>query len=278
MSGGRGGVFVGMVEGYGRRLAAVVALLMAWTLAVTLLEVIAESPAQAAPEAPASAGDPAALQRPDVVSAMVTAQMLDKRVEVTGLRTETSLTYAHPDGTYSSEINARPVRVEQPDGTWRAVDTDLHRTPDGHVAPAETPVQVELSGDTAAATPALASLADDGKSASIGWSGKLPEPTLDGDTAVYTNVLPDVDLELRATAEGFAKLIIVKTPAAAAALGATVRLPLSGKGVMFSLGETGALLAKDSKGRVVFTAPAPIMWDSTTDEGTGEATRQAPVG
>jgi hypothetical protein len=47
---------------------------------------------------------------------------------------------------------------------------------------------------------------------------------------------------------------------------------------MFSLGETGALLAKDSKGRVVFTAPAPIMWDSTTDEGTGEATRQAPVG
>jgi hypothetical protein len=61
-------------------------------------------------------------------------------------------------------------------------------------------------------------------------------------------------------------------------LGDTIRLPLSGKGATFSLGEAKTLLAKDSKDRVVFAASTPTMWDATADEHTGEHIRQAQVG
>jgi hypothetical protein len=73
---------------------------------------------------------------------------------------------------------------------------------DGRVAPAETPAHVTLTGDSAGATASLATLADGSKSVSIGWPTKLPEPVLDGDTALYANVLPDVDLKIRANAAG----------------------------------------------------------------------------
>jgi hypothetical protein len=61
---------------------------------------------------------------------------------------------------------------------------------------------VTLTGDSAGATASLATLADGSKSVSIGWPTKLPEPVLDGDTALYANVLLDVDLKIRANAAG----------------------------------------------------------------------------
>jgi hypothetical protein len=219
----KGGVFARTFHGYRARLTVLVAAVLACTMAVTLADAVVPLRAEAAvPQRPAKPAAPP-LERPDELSAMVTAQVTKRRVEVVSLRTETSQTFANPDGTYTSDINARPVRVQQRDGTWKPVDTELVRTRDGDVAPVETPVDLELSGDTTSATSTLATVADGGRSVSIGWPSKLPEPILTGDTALYREVLPDVDLKLRADTEGFAKEILVKTRAAAAALGLSLR-------------------------------------------------------
>ncbi|MFM9662815.1 hypothetical protein, partial [Streptomyces scabiei] len=56
-----------------------------------------------------------------------------------------------------------------------------------------------------------------GREFALTWPyGKLPAPSVDGDTATYAEVLPGVDLTVRAEADGFGHLIVVKTPEAAA--------------------------------------------------------------
>lgn len=51
---------------------------------------------------------------------------------------------------------------------------------------------------------------------SLGWPGLLPEPRLDGATATYPEVFNGVDLRLTADAEGFQRVLVVKSAEAAA--------------------------------------------------------------
>ncbi|WP_017606278.1 hypothetical protein [Nocardiopsis alkaliphila] len=80
------------------------------------------------------------------------------------------------------------------------MDTDLVKAEDGLVRPKAAGMDIAFSGggDTAMAHIGLGA-----NSVSLGWVDELPEPTLDGDQATYTDVLPDVDLVLTAGVEGF---------------------------------------------------------------------------
>ncbi|MFE7043282.1 LamG-like jellyroll fold domain-containing protein [Streptomyces atratus] len=198
------------------------------------------------------------------------ATEFDQPVEVASLRNERSQTFANPDGTFTAKEYAQPVRVRK-DGKWTDIDTTLIAQPDGRLVPKATSAAMSLSpgGDGP-----FASLVRDGKTLSVSWPSKLPKPTVDGATATYKSVLPDVDLVVRAESDGFSHLLVVKSAKAAAnpAL-AAIDLPLKASGGLNVATDDGGLVAEDkASGGTVFESPEPVMWDSS-----GNTSRTAPV-
>ncbi|MET9622759.1 FG-GAP-like repeat-containing protein [Streptomyces sp. NPDC006464] len=95
--------------------------------------------------------------------------------------------------------------------------------------------------------------------------------------ATYPNVLPDVDLQVKAEVEGFSQLLVVKTAEAAknpelAAL--KFKVDTVGLNVTTDAG-TGAITAVNPAGQTVFTSPSPLMWDSTTTASSAPAAMQS---
>ncbi|MEV4437553.1 VCBS repeat-containing protein [Streptomyces sp. NPDC049577] len=142
------------------------------------------------------------------------------------------------------------------------IDATLQKTKGGRLSPKATAVGVEFSGGGSGP---LATVTRNGRSIALSWPKALPKPAVEGDTATYPNVLPDVDLMLRAGSDGFAQLLVVKTPQAAANPELkTVKLGMAADGVKVSTDEHGNLSATNPAGQEVFQAPTPRMWDSST--------------
>lgn len=157
-----------------------------------------------------TSGDPASPATTD--EALTRARRTGESVEVGSLRSESGDVYATPDGNLEAREYLRPVRARV-DGRWKPVDTNLVRTPQGVVAPGATTVGLEFS---AGGDAPLVRLEKTGRELALSWPSKLPAPVLDGPTATYQNVLPDVDLRMSAQEDGFTQLLVVKSAEAAA--------------------------------------------------------------
>lgn len=194
--------------------------------------------------------------------ALAEAKESGERVEVAGERSERSTVYANPDGfTFTLEDSAVPVRVAKSGGGWQAPDATLIRRQDGSVAPKAATAQMTLSGGGDKSP--LVSIVDGGRSLELDWPGKLPAPELDGASALYREVLPDVDLKVTATPESFQHVLVVKTPEAAADPKLKkLTFGLTSEGLSVRKGAAGSLAAVDADGRTVFRAPPAQMWDS----------------
>src|SRR3954469_24158071 len=83
---------------------------------------------------PASSADPRPLEQTFAVAAVALAARAGQRVEVTSARTETGQVFANPNGTFTSEESAVPVRVRRGTG-WVPVDPTLTRGRDGQIRP-----------------------------------------------------------------------------------------------------------------------------------------------
>lgn len=223
-------------------------------------------------EATEKGNDPTASTTTD--EALAEARRTGRSVEVDSLRSESADVYATPDGNLEAREYLRPVRTRV-DGTWKPVDTDLARTSHGTVAPGATTVGLEFS---AGGDAPLVRMEKAGRDLTLSWPGKLPAPVLDGATATYENVLPDVDLRMGAQEDGFTQLLVVKS-AKAAASGelAELRLKLSADGMDVRETAQGGLEAVDQGAKnAVFEAPRPVMWDSSTGPaGDGGTAKQS---
>ncbi|MHA5048806.1 laminin G domain-containing protein [Streptomyces sp. SD15] len=208
----------------------------------------------------------------DESTALAQAKASGEPVEVTADRTEYSTTHANPEGSFKLTQSTTPQRVKNSDGTWGTVDPTLERRPDGRIAPTGAVVDLSFSGGGPGSE--MLHLADDGRSITLGWSGSLPQPTLDGATATYANVFDGVDLQLTATAEGYREVLVVKTAEAAQnpAL-EQVKLAASGDRLTLMPGAGGGLRAVDEDGNAVFRGPAGQMWDSAGDADAGPRTQ-----
>jgi hypothetical protein len=215
------------------------------------------APAADAPVAPLSEGQKALAQ----------AAESGERVEVVGERSEQSTVFANPDGfSFTLEESSVPVRVEDGKGGWQAPDPTLVRRADGSVGPKAAAVEMSFSGG---GDEPMARIAERGQSLELSWADALPEPVLEGESALYRNVLPDVDLKVTATTESFQHVLVVKTPEAA-------KLPelkeltfgLNAKGLTVREGAAGNLAAVDGNGNTVFKAPPAQMWNSAGKQTT----------
>ncbi|HWG99359.1 MAG TPA: hypothetical protein VNV66_08560, partial [Pilimelia sp.] len=185
------------------------------------------------------------------------------------MTTETDEAWANPDGSVLFEHRYRPVRVHR-DGAWVPTDTTLHKRADGSVAPRAAAVDVVFSGGGSGPLVRLA----DGEDNSIALGsplGALPEPVLDGDTATYPEVLPGVDLQVRADVEGFAQVLVVKDAKAAAHPRlAKLAFRTVGDGLSVRADKAGNLSVVDADGVKAFAGSTPLMWDSDAEPATTE--------
>ncbi|MFE0726220.1 LamG-like jellyroll fold domain-containing protein [Streptomyces mutabilis] len=193
--------------------------------------------------------------------ALQAAQESGRRVEVTAERGERTTVFANPDGsTFTLEESSVPVRVAKPGGGWQAPDPTLEMRSDGSVGPKAASADMSFSGGGSAS---LARIEERGRWLELDWPSPLPEPELDGSSALYPEVLPGVDLKVTVTVESFQQVLVVKTPEAAGSEELKkLTFGLESDGLDVVEGAAGNLAALDDDGQAVFKAPPAQMWDS----------------
>ncbi|MEU4505314.1 MULTISPECIES: LamG-like jellyroll fold domain-containing protein [unclassified Streptomyces] len=190
------------------------------------------------------------------------------------LRGESRDVFATPDGNLEAREYLRPVRARV-GGEWKPIDTALTRSGDGDVAPKVSTIGLAFSGGGRAP---LVRMKKAGRELALSWPGDLPAPELDGATATYGDVLPDVDLRMEAQEDGFTQLLVVKSAQAAKSEQlAELRLKLAADGMEVNSTADGGLQAIDQGAKgAVFEAPKPMMWDSSSAAPEGSAKNAAP--
>jgi Concanavalin A-like lectin/glucanases superfamily len=248
----RPGAAVAARRGLRGWLHASVAATLAATAGIAVVPAVVTTPAAAA--APVCR-DVAASEN----DALTTAAACHRPVVVGASQSEYVQVLALPDGRLRFESAVVPQRTRRSDGSWAPVDLTLRRDADGLLRPVASPADVSFSpgGDGP-----LASLKRGGKSLQLSWPGRLPAPAVSGDSATYANVLPDVDLVVRATHTGFTHVLVLKSRTAAA--NAAVRrlsLKVSGDAHLDRQAD-GSLRAIAGTALLAQTEPA-VMWDSS---------------
>lgn len=203
----------------------------------------------------------------DATSASMRASEKETPVRVEEQTTETVEVLANPDGTFTWRQSLTPQRVKQ-DGQWRSIDTTWQHMSDGTIRTVATPVDITVSPGGLGKPLVVAS--KDDHEVGLEWRGELPEPVLDGPTATYPDVLPDVDLIVTADPEGFGQVLKIKTREAADhpdleeigygsyTRNVTVR------------GDSDGLEARDAEGKLKFVGDASRMWDSSGADTDGD--------
>ncbi|MFI0479650.1 LamG domain-containing protein [Actinomadura sp. 9N215] len=196
---------------------------------------------------------------------MAAARQSGDPVEILSQRGETRTVRALPNGRIEVEEHVQPIRARH-NGEWSDIDTTLRRWGSA-IVPAATTVGLRFS---AGGNGPMVQVARAGRKLALSWPQALPEPAMEGDTAVYRGVAgPDVDLRLRALADGFAHVLVVKSVQAAKdPRVAKLVLGLSTSGLSVRNDPaSGMLIAAAGSGAGVFAAPSPQMWDSSRAAG-----------
>ncbi|WP_327301710.1 ricin-type beta-trefoil lectin domain protein [Streptomyces goshikiensis] len=248
---------------------AAVLSLGAGLLTATPYALAAGSPASAPGGKPVATAEDRAL-----ATALEQARSTGKPVLISHLTTGSSQTHATPRGTLTTDATTTVERVKAADGGWKPVDATLRTQGDGTVVPTAVPSSLSFSGGgsaagggSGAAGGAMATMdTGDGKRLAVTAPFPLPKPTLDGDSALYRNVLPDIDLRLTANRLGGWRQVLIVHTAQAAANPALKKLHfgVEADGLKVASDSTGNLSVTDDQGRTRFSGPPSLMWDSAT--------------
>ncbi|WP_327092607.1 DNRLRE domain-containing protein [Nonomuraea sp. NBC_01738] len=204
-------------------------------------------------------------------AAIEEAKKQGKPVAVEAVYTESSRTWAYPDGHLTLQSYAGPSQLKQPDGSWAWIDTTLVER-DGALKPklAKADVTFSLGGDGPFAS------MERGKSQrfALSWSKELPRPEVTGNVARYINAAgPKADLVVTALPTGFRHDVVLRERPTEPL---EMRIPVETDGLTLIDGKKGKGLALvDGKGKQVASAAEPVMTDagpSPTEADNGKAT------
>lgn len=247
----------GRLKGAGLLAAALSGAVLAGAL-------IGVTPAGAAPSTPTAETPVPATPEPSDTEALKKAKETGEAVEVISQRAERREVFANPNGTFTAREYARPLYAAK-DGKWVDVDTTLIRNEAGEWTPKAATVGLTFSNGEAGEP--FVTMEQAGRNFSLTWPyGRLPAPRVEDNSLTYPNAIEGVDLVVRAESDGFAHLLVVKTPEAAADPRLDrIELGMKADGLNVSENPSGALVAKDPiAGGTVFEAGAPTMWDSAS--------------
>ncbi|WP_236246931.1 DNRLRE domain-containing protein [Streptomyces sp. CC210A] len=265
-------------------------------MAISLMEGVATAaPSDENNEKPTAAA--AVKEAADLASAQVAARLSGRRVEALSERTESTTTWANPDGSVTLDAASGPIRFrDEATGKWRDIDIDLLKTSSGEVVAQAHPLGLKLAGKTPTAqaakvkasgaageaettpVPLVTLAAGDDRAMILSWRGALPEPAVSGTTARYPNALTSTDLIIESTRTGFEQFLELKDRSAIAANG-SVTLTLDAKGIKARANADRSVTFLDAEsGKQVGVLPAPVMWDAYVDPKSGEHTHRADVG
>ncbi|MEU9887761.1 DNRLRE domain-containing protein [Sphaerisporangium sp. NPDC051011] len=226
------------------------------------------------------------------LAASAEAKELGKPVEVITEASETSSTWALPDGDFTTDFYTGPMRVKQADGSWRWIDTTLIEE-NGVLKPrvSKADVQLSLGGDKPFAT-----LRSGNGSYGLRWGSPLPRPLINGATATYSSAAgPGADLVVTALPTGLAHDVVLRERPSGPL---EIRLPLDLSGAQLTKSDgtqavkvpsagaerpqtrkpgKGQLLLTDKDGALIASAPQPMMWDNATELSQKTAKRRAQV-
>ncbi|MFJ7066693.1 DNRLRE domain-containing protein [Streptomyces sp. NPDC101115] len=245
--------------GRGPRAVGILAALLAVAVAVPVGVGLTEPEPSAQPTRSRAAGN----GHVDAAEAVRRAKKTGRPVEVTQSRAANITVWAQPSGRLKAEIHSSAIRAKS-GADWKPIDTRLRQAEDGFAPRA---VNGGLLFSAGAKTPStrLVRLTTEGHTMTVTWPGSLPTPVVDGSRALYENVRPGIDLVLTAQDGGYAHVLVVKDRKAAAdpLLGA-LDYHLASPTLKFGLDRaSGALSARDAKGKEIAGAGSPLMWDSS---------------
>ncbi|GAB3998739.1 hypothetical protein GCM10029992_25400 [Glycomyces albus] len=207
---------------------------------------------------------------PSEAEAAAEAAASGQPVEVLALRSEQREVWAQPDGSFVAHEYAAPVRT-MVDGQWKDIDTTLEIGEDGSIGPVAATVRMRFSSG---GEEPMATVSKNGHVATIDWPDSLPTPTLAGDTAVYAEVLPGVDLRVTALPTGFTHTLVVESAEAASnPVLESLEWPVTLDGSAVQVTADGLDLVDAGTLDAWLSADEPVMWDSS---GVSEAAETIP--
>lgn len=233
-----------------------------------------------APSVPEGTFDPASEEEvaPEPVStvapvAPVSTSFTPSKIDRDGLevvsRAEDSTTYRTPEGGTVEYLTPGPQNVETADG-WKEINTDLSSADQGWKVD-DHPLSPEFA--SSAADTAALSVTRDGHDVSMSLIGAV-----DGDVAApfwfwddhteltYRDVKPGVDLEYEVQSGGIKENLVLKSvPTTNAWV-----WRLDPGSLTPTLKEDGSVALSDSAGTTVLAIPAPVVLDSSGEEGQRE--------
>ncbi|MEU6720430.1 DNRLRE domain-containing protein [Nonomuraea sp. NPDC046802] len=211
---------------------------------------------QPAPTAAARPKPQQVTERPDRVSAALSARLQGSRVLITSQTTQSSLTYANPDGTFTTEMVSGIARVKQGE-RWIPVDTSL-TSQNGVLKPRAVPVDVQFSAGGEGKPLAVMSQGKD--TFGLGWPARLPRPRIEQDKAIYVDAAgPGADLVVTALPTGFRHDVVLRQRPSGPV---EFKLSVQAGRLELEVTENGGLRLKNPKGQTVATAPKPVMYAS----------------
>ncbi|MFD8562948.1 DNRLRE domain-containing protein [Streptosporangium canum] len=203
-------------------------------------------------------------ERPDRVAAALTSRLQKSRVLVTDETTESSLTYANPDATFTTETTSSPVRVRQGE-KWAPIDTTLVEQ-GGVLKPKAAVAQMEFSAGGGDAPLAKMSHGDD-QSFALKWPTPLPKPRMEGNKATFVDAAgTGADLVVTALPTGFRHDVVLREKPAGPV---EFKFPVATEGLTLAETKQGGLALKDGKGKMIASAPEPIMYDTAPQPAQG---------
>ncbi|MGD8168573.1 LamG-like jellyroll fold domain-containing protein [Herbiconiux sp. P16] len=251
------------------------------------------APSQNQPAPPPKADSPSAETESE---AALIARANGHNVVVDSATTETTLVEALPGGTFQMTSSTVPVRVQR-NGDWVDIDPTLSSTGTGYFTPAATTVPVRFTAGGTGPVAQIQLPSGEWFSESLEL-GTLPAPTVEGATATYSDVIPDVDLRLTATAMGMTEVLVINTAAAAVdprletlklkVNGASIATSPDGGTIAAAEGSDDVELRRGASPTVdgvdaetMLRANEPMVWDSSDPtsgpEGPGGNTIAAPL-
>ncbi|NAS22187.1 hypothetical protein GT755_10885 [Herbidospora sp. NEAU-GS84] len=207
-----------------------------------------------------------ALERssPDVdrPSAVAEARRTGERVLIDSATTESSLTYANADGTFTTEMTTGIDRVER-EGDWVPVDTSLVPG-DGVLRAKANKADVEFSAGGDEAPLARMSL-EGGESVDFIWPNSLPKPVIKGNKATYVNAAGEnADLVVTMLPGGFTQDVVLRERPEGPV---KVSIDVESDGLTLSENADQSFNVTSGTGRVIARVPKPFMYEASGDGG-----------